>query len=51
MSRTGRPKSEKPFEHKANVKFKEEEYKIMGEYSESHNLFISQLIRLGVNYS
>lgn len=48
MARTGRPKTEKPFDHKVTVKFKEEEYQIMVEYAESHNLSISQLIRLGV---
>ena len=48
MARTGRPKAEKPFDHKVTVKFKEEEYRIMVEYAESHNLSISQLIRLGV---
>ena len=48
MARTGRPKTDKPFDHKVTVKFKEEEYQIMVEYAESHNLSISQLIRLGV---
>lgn len=48
MVRTGRPKADKPFDHKVTVKFKEEEYQIMVEYAESHNLSISQLIRLGV---
>lgn len=42
MARTGRPKANKPF------KFKEEEYQIMVEYAETHNLSISQLIRMGV---
>jgi len=46
MARTGRPKAEKPFDHKVTVKFKEEEYQIMVEYA--HNLSISQLIRMGV---
>ena len=45
MARTGRPK---PFDHKVTVKFKEEEYQIMVEYAETHNLSISQLIRMGV---
>ena len=26
MARTGRPKAEKPFDHKVTVKFKEEEW-------------------------
>ena len=29
MARTGRPKADKPFDHKVTVKFKEEEYQIM----------------------
>lgn len=48
MTRTGRPKADKPFDHKVTVKFKEEEYQIMVEYAETHNLSISQLIRMGV---
>ena len=43
MARTGRPKAEKPFDHKVTVKFQ-----IMVEYAETHNLSISQLIRMGV---
>ena len=31
MARTGRPKADKPYDHKVNVKFKEEEYQIMVE--------------------
>ena len=31
MARTGRPKANKPFDHKVTVKFKEEEYRIMVE--------------------
>ena len=48
MARIGRPKVEKPYDHKVTVKFKEEEYQVMVEYAESHNLSISQMIRLGV---
>ena len=48
MARTGRPKAIKPFDHKVTVKFKEEVYQIMVEYAETHNLSISQLIRMGV---
>ena len=29
MARTGRPKADKPFDHKVTVKFKEEEYQIV----------------------
>ena len=34
MARTGRPKADKPFDHKVTVKFKEEEYQIMVEYAD-----------------
>ena len=38
MARTGRPKANKPFDHKVTVKFKEEEYQIMVEYAPPHSL-------------
>ena len=48
MARTGRPRVEKPINHVVTVKFREEEYQLMLEYAENHNLSISQMIRLGV---
>ena len=48
MARTGRPKAEKPINRSVTVKFKEEEYQIMLEYAENHDISISQLIRMGV---
>ena len=48
MARTGRPKIEKPINRSVTVKFKEEEYQIMLEYAENHDISISQLIRMGV---
>lgn len=48
MARTGRPKVEKPINHVVTVKFREEEYQLMLEYAENHNLSISQMIRLGI---
>ena len=48
MSRTGRPKVDKPINRSVTVKFKEEEYQLMIEYTQSHNMSISQLIRMGV---
>jgi len=48
MSRTGRPKVDKPINRSVTVKFKEEEYQLMLEYTQSHNISISQLIRIGV---
>jgi hypothetical protein len=48
MARTGRPRVEKPINHVVTVKFKEEEYQLMLEYAECHNLTISQMLRLGI---
>jgi len=48
MARTGRPKADKPINRSVTVKFKEEEYQLMLEYSQNHNISISQLIRVGV---
>ena len=48
MAKMGRPKVEEPINHVVTVKFKEEEYQLMLEYANRHNLSISQLIRLGV---
>ena len=41
-------KVEKPINRSVTVKFKEEEYQIMLEYAENHDISISQLIRMGV---
>lgn len=48
MARTGRPRVDKPINHVVTVKFREEEYQLMLEYTERHNISISQMIRLGV---
>lgn len=48
MARTGRPKADKPINHVVTVKFKEEEYQLMLEYANNHNLTISQMLRLGI---
>lgn len=48
MARTGRPRADKPINHVVTVKFREEEYQLMLEYAENHNLSISQIIRLGI---
>ena len=46
MVRTGRPKADKPFDHKVTVKFKEEEYQIMVEYADPHNISGGQMMRI-----
>lgn len=48
MAKMGRPKVAEPVNHVVTVKFKEEEYQLMVEYANSHNLSISQMIRLGI---
>lgn len=48
MAKTGRPKVDKPINRSVTVKFKEEEYQLMIEYAESHNISVSELIRIGV---
>lgn len=48
VARTGRPRVKEPINHVVTVKFKEEEYQLMLEYAENHNLSISQMIRLGI---
>lgn len=48
MAKMGRPKVDKPINHVVTVKFREEEYQLMLEYAESHNLTISHMIRLGI---
>ena len=48
MARTGRPKVDKPINHVVTVKFREEEYQLMLEYADNHNLSISQMIEMQI---
>lgn len=48
MAKMGRPKVDKPIDHVVTVKFREEEYRALLEYAQSHNLSISHILRLGV---
>ena len=48
MAKMGRPKVDNPINHMVTVKFREEEYQLMLEYAQNHNLSISQMIRLGI---
>lgn len=48
MARMGRPMVDDPINHVVTVKFKEEEYQLMLEYAQAHDLSISQMIRLGI---
>lgn len=48
MAKMGRPKAEKPANRKVTIRFKEEEYKILLEYAENHQMTITQLLRWAV---
>lgn len=47
MTRTGRPKVDKPIKHVVTVKFREEEYELLSRYADQHNLTVSQTILHG----
>lgn len=47
MTKMGRPKMDDPIERKVTVKFKNSEYEILVEYAKSHDLSVSQVLRLG----
>lgn len=46
MPRTGRPKIEKPLDQKISIRFTQEEYSILVEYAQNHNMAVTQVIRL-----
>ena len=48
MAKMGRPKSENPCNHVVTVKFREDEYEMLVEYTKRHNLSVSAMIRLGI---
>ena len=48
MTKTGRPKVDKPINHVVTVKFREEEYELLSRYADKHNLTVSQTIRMAV---
>lgn len=48
MAKMGRPKTEDPADRRVNVRFREEEYKLLLEYTERHNMSITQVIKLAV---
>lgn len=45
MAKMGRPKVDKPASRQVTIRFKEEEYDILLEYAENHQMTISQLLR------
>ncbi len=48
MTKMGRPKTEDPADRRVNVRFREEEYELLLEYTERHNMSITQVIKLAV---
>lgn len=47
MAKMGRPKVDKPINHVVTVKFNEEDYQVLLEYANEHNLSVSQILRIG----
>ncbi len=50
MANTGRPNSEHPRLNRITVRFSDDEYQLLKEYANSHNLNMTQVIKLGVEY-
>ncbi len=48
MARTGRPKAEEPANMRVTIRFKENEYNLLLEYAENHNMTIAQAVRFAV---
>lgn len=48
MAKMGRPKTDDPADKRVNVRFKDEEYELLLEYTRSHDMSITQVIKLAV---
>lgn len=48
MAKMGRPKVDNPADKRITVRFKGEEYDLLLEYAENHQMTIAQVIRLAV---
>lgn len=48
MAKIGRPKAEEPANMRVTIRFKENEYELLLEYAENHNMTIAQAVRLAV---
>lgn len=48
MSRTGRPVCDDPSLHKVSVRFTENEYRQLKEYAETHNLTMTNALKVGL---
>ena len=49
MAKMGRPKTDDPADKRVNVRFKDEEYELLLEYTRSHDMSITQVIMLAVD--
>ena len=48
MAKMGRPKIDNPADKRVTVRFRDEEYHMLLEYAEHHNMSIAQVIRWAV---
>ncbi len=48
MAKMGRPISDDPCLQRVTVRFTEKEYEFLKKYAESHNLTMTQTIKIGV---
>ena len=48
MAKMGRPTSDDPSLYRVTVRFTESEYEFLKEYAESHNLTMTQAIKVGI---
>lgn len=48
MAKMGRPTSDDPSTQRVTVRFTQKEYEFLKQYVESHNLTITQAIKLGI---
>lgn len=48
MAKMGRPTGDDPSLHRVTVRFTESEYEFLKKYAESHNLTMTQAIKVGI---
>lgn len=48
MAKMGRPKIDNPADKRITVRFRDEEYYMLLEYAEHHNMSVAQVIRWAV---
>lgn len=48
MARMGRPKSDEPSLHRIGVRLTDKEYKVLQQYVETHDLTMTQAIKLAL---